>query len=187
MTLTAASKDGYAFIGWEKNGVSVGTSEALTVTVGEENATYYAVFEKIDTRIVYELDGGTLPEGVWNRYTAGTAFTLPVPTKSGYVFSGWFTSSELNASAFISEIPANAEGAYKLYAKWNKVIMDYDGAEIEQKAVFVTNDDSNNSFTAEDNVLVWNQGASKVSQLSIGSGIYPYLDGEKKFTLSITL
>ena len=63
VTLTATPKTGYTFVGWEKNGVSVGTSKAINITVGEENATYCAVFEKIDTRIVYELDGGTLPEG----------------------------------------------------------------------------------------------------------------------------
>ena len=188
VTMTATSSPGCIFSYWKNaDGVKIGDLPTIIIEVGRENTTYTAVFERTDSSVKYELDGGILPDGYWSKYSPGATFTLPVPTKDGYVFSGWFTSADLTADSFISEIPANATGPYNIYAKWNKVIMSYDGAEIKQKAEFVTNDDSNNSFTAEDNVLVWNQGASKVSQLSIGSGIYPYLDGEKKFTLSITL
>ncbi len=124
VTLTAKETEaGYIFKGWKNSaGAFVGTNSTLTVTVGEANETYTAVFE-VDTSIKYVLDGGTLPSGSWSNYVYGSAFTLPEPTKDGYTFLGWYTSSSFAESTKISAIPANAMGGYTLYAKWkiNKV------------------------------------------------------------------
>ena len=124
ISLTAASKAGYAFSHWEKDGVSVGTEPTLSVTIGEENETYTAVFEVI-TSIEYELNGGVLPEGDWSNYLYGSAFTLPTPTKDNCSFLGWFTSSAFEEGTKISAIPAGSVGGYTLYAKWKSNRTEY--------------------------------------------------------------
>ena len=186
VTLTAAPKPGYIFSCWKNSADEVvGNLLSITVEVGNENAVYTAVFARTDSSIQYELDGGTLPEGNWSKYSPGVAFTLPTPTRSGYVFSGWFTSSDLDINTIISEIPANAEGGYTLYAKWNKVISALDGDGIKANGKETAN--TGNSFTATDGVLLWNQGADFISSIQVNGNLESAMSGAKKVTLSLTL
>ncbi len=81
--------------------------------------------------VTYVLNGGTLPVGVTNtlKVTWGDTINLPIPTKKGYVFKGWFTGETANDKQFFKTdaIFTNLE----LYAKWEigtyKVQLDLDG------------------------------------------------------------
>lgn len=81
--------------------------------------------------ISFVLNGGTLPEGYSNNLSVfwGTTLDLPIPTKKGYVFKGWFTGETANDKQFY-----NSDAVFKnltLYAKWEvgtyKVTLDLDG------------------------------------------------------------
>ena len=118
VTLTASQKAGYGFSCWKDfAGSVVGNLPTLTVKVENENTAYTAVFEKAATSIYYELDSGTLPEGNWSIYSPGVAFTLPTPTKSGYVFKGWYSNASFEGDA-ITSIPSDSVGSLSFYAKW---------------------------------------------------------------------
>ena len=79
----------------------------------------------------YVLNGGTMPLGkattenvVW-----GNTIDLPIPTKKGHIFKGWFTGETANDKQFY-----NSDAVFKnltLYAKWEvgtyKVTLDLDG------------------------------------------------------------
>lgn len=71
------------------------------------------VFEEIRHLVTFESNGGTPYEPEWVR--EGTFFITPVPFKEGYVFHGWFTDVELNAS-YSQYNPIKA--SMLLYAKW---------------------------------------------------------------------
>ena len=75
----------YTFKGW---------TPALSIVTG--NVTYTAQFDEITKHTVsYELAGGT-PAIDSAKYAAGDVVTTPatVPTKTGYVFTGWLASFE---------------------------------------------------------------------------------------------
>ena len=136
VTLTATPKPGYIFSCWKNSaGEAVGNLLSITVEVGNENAVYTAVFERTDSSIQYELDGGTLPEGYWSKYSPGVAFTLPEPTKDGYVFKGWYNNADFDGSV-ITYIPQDTVGKVCFYAKW---ISQIEQAVIEQRAQIANN------------------------------------------------
>ena len=75
----------YTFKGW---------TPALSIVTG--NVTYTAQFDEITKHTVsYDLAGGT-PAIDSAKYAAGDVVTTPatVPTKTGYVFTGWLVSFE---------------------------------------------------------------------------------------------
>lgn len=52
--------------------------------------TFTANWEAIPVyNILYNLNGGTLPEGAITSYTGKNEVVLPIPTKNGYEFLGW--------------------------------------------------------------------------------------------------
>ncbi len=65
--------------------------------------------------ISYNTDGGTNPDSAPATYTAETAATvvLPTPTKSGYLFMGWYDES----GAYIDSL-AGQTGVISLTAQW---------------------------------------------------------------------
>lgn len=123
-SLPIAARHGYIFDGWYDE--PEGEGEAYeTYTVGEEPATLYAHWttdkdadesdEVMFTLLFDSVSGSyvdpiTAPEG--ELITA-----LPVPTREGYVFDGWFTDpSEIGDKVDTIELHANVT----LYAHWRE-------------------------------------------------------------------
>ena len=105
---SSPSKTGYTFTGWDKTFTNV-TSElvinAVFVPVGDE--TSYAL---------NFYDGTTkLSLGV-NSYKPSEEITLPVPSKAGYAFVGWFLS---DISLYeITKIESLFNYDLTLYSRW---------------------------------------------------------------------
>lgn len=100
VTLTKPIRVGYVFDGWYSTSpLHPGIFEAGTPVT--ENLTLVATWrdQKTDRRIscmvTLELDGGALPDGIEPtfRVPVGGRYELPEPTKTGYVFDGWYTAS----------------------------------------------------------------------------------------------
>lgn len=70
-------------------------------------------------KITYHLNGGTNHKDNKTSYTATQNLSLKNPTRKGYVFEGWYTTS--NYSKKITAIKGSAKSNYNLYAKWKKV------------------------------------------------------------------
>lgn len=76
----------------------------------------------VDTKtfiVKYHLNGGELPEGYSETITVnqGDTLDLPIPTKEGYVFTGWYTGETINDKQFSS-----SDGVFKdldLYATYD--------------------------------------------------------------------
>lgn len=73
-------------------------------------------------KIEYDLDGGSLEEGVTNpdSYTAADTFTLNNPVKEGYMFKGW-TGTVLTEPTKEVTIPKKSTGDRKYTANWKKL------------------------------------------------------------------
>lgn len=107
-TLGEPTKDGYVFKGWLLNGnvvkvIPIGKTEDITLT---------AKWAKEYT-INYNLDGGNLPNDAITKFHEIENVELPIPTREGYNFKGWFDGE--------TEITEIEYKNYNLTAKWVKV------------------------------------------------------------------
>ena len=72
--------------------------------------TYYS--------IKYVLNGGTQASGQRKSYTKSSeTFRLKPPTRSGYVFDGWYTTSSYKTK--VTAIKKGTKGNKTFYAKWS--------------------------------------------------------------------
>ena len=127
--------------------------------------------------IRYNLDGGTLPEGAPTYYYHGEKTALPLPTKSGASFDGWYTDKDYQNK--ISEITKEYEGTLTLYAKWKAPIIDANyskGGNLSDFSVFSYNADGGGSFkivnSDEGNYLIWSDIDSNGSSIIGRDGKY---------------
>ena len=69
--------------------------------------------------ISYQLNGGTNNKSNLSQYSTGTNVTLYNPTRKGYTFGGWYTSSSFSGNKVTSI--AGISRDYTLYAKWSPI------------------------------------------------------------------
>ncbi len=114
-TLYNPTKKGYTFLGWKYNGNFV-TSINITWL---ENITLDAIWEATTYDITYHLDGGDNATSNPKTYNIESEdITLASPTKKGYNFKGWYTSSTFDESTSITTISKGSSEDINLYAKW---------------------------------------------------------------------
>ena len=70
------------------------------------------VLGNLCTTITLNPNGGTLPEF---SLVAGAA--LPIPSKTGYTFAGWYENPEFSGNP-VTDIPTNSTENLNFYAKW---------------------------------------------------------------------
>lgn len=102
----------YSFRSWEPAIVEVNT-----------NAVYTAIYNKTPRTytVTYEKDGGEIEnEANYASYAYGTFLTLPIPTKEGFDFDGWYSDSEFTQK--VTEISNGTTGDKTVYAKWNSSV-----------------------------------------------------------------
>ena len=104
------------------------------------NKNYYAKWTANAYTVTYNADGGTIPdEGTYTDYTEGEGLRLPIPTKPGYVFEGWYETADYSGSQ-VTDISALETGNKTYYAKWTAVkginpkAADYADTDMEVRA-----------------------------------------------------
>ena len=116
--LPTPTRTGYTFGGWY-TAATGGSKVTATTTVTETTAhTLHAHWTANTYTVTYNKNSGTITnESKYTSYTYGTGLTLPTPTKTGYTFGGWYTSSGLTGTAATS-ISSTTTGDKKYWAKW---------------------------------------------------------------------
>lgn len=119
------TRNGYDFQGWNTDISGTGTARAAaaTFTMPANNVTLYAQWSLATYTVYYNANGGS---GSINpqpgRYNATVTLSSSVPTRSGYTFAGWNTSTDGSGVDYSSNgsltIPASN---VTLYAKWNPI------------------------------------------------------------------
>lgn len=127
-TLPAPTLNGYMFAGWytaASNGTKVSDTTKYA-TAG--NSTLYAHWTLNTYSIGYNLNGGSI-SGQPTSYNVNTAtFTLPVPTRAGYAFTGW-TGTGLSSATKTVTVAKGSTGNRSYTANWsaNKYTVSYNG------------------------------------------------------------
>ncbi len=108
-------KEHHTFAGWYAN--SLFTGEPLTeIKSGTtKDVNVYAKWDTISHKIEFVLDGGELTYQP-AEYVEGVGLTLPIPTREGYTFLGWFIGETQ-----IEKITNNHVGDIVVTAKWEVV------------------------------------------------------------------
>lgn len=116
VTLPAPTKTGHNFMGWFISSTFDG--EPVTeISAGDYgNKTFYAKWEAATYTVTLNANEAT-ECGELTAYTYGAGATLPVPTKTGYNFTGWFDNAEFAGDA-VTQISATDIGNKTFYAKW---------------------------------------------------------------------
>ena len=116
-------KTGYNFTGW--NTKSDGTGRKFKDKESIKNLTavdgntlvLYTQWELVQYKIVYGLQGGVNNSTNPTTYNVTTStITLKNPTKTGYLFKGWYSDSAYTTR--VTSIPKGSTGKKSLYAKW---------------------------------------------------------------------
>lgn len=134
VTINAVAADGYAFDGWYRDSactVEYSTSASPSVTVGSENATYYAKFVKqydvtfgikTDGTVggsggKVQIDGGTASTSVTKTVNANTQVTLSATANSGYDYKGIYKADGTLVTSVSASViqQINADVTYYAY------------------------------------------------------------------------
>lgn len=114
------TRDGFAFIGWA-------TSPSATSAQYQPGGSYtsnasvtlYAVWEKQTYTISYNANGGTgAPAAQTKAFGYALALSTQVPTRSGYAFLGWATSSSATSAQYQPGDIYSTNANLTLYAVW---------------------------------------------------------------------
>lgn len=122
LTANAFVLEHYTFAGWTtRKGAEVEYEDNasvinLTIKNGAE-ITLYAVWRPEEYTITYEGCGDAQNVNPVKYTIESETITLLKPVRAGYVFDGWYKTSDFRDSA-ITEIKKGSSGNKTLYAKW---------------------------------------------------------------------
>ena len=133
LTANSFKRKGYSFQGWATSasgGVvySNGQNKNLTTSNGG-TVNLYAVWKANNYTLKYNANGGTVSP-TSKSVTFNTAYgTLPVPTRAGYIFIGWYTTKD-GGSQVTSATKMTTEGT-EIFAHWQDTWASYVTGEDE--------------------------------------------------------
>ncbi|MBE6688895.1 MAG: hypothetical protein E7588_06410 [Ruminococcaceae bacterium] len=119
LTLSAAypTRTGYIFQGWSTSASGSVVYGAGANYTANANATLYAVWLPTNLTVYFDANGGTNSTSSKVVTYTSTYGTLPTPTKTGYSFNGWYTSSS-GGTQITSSSTVNTSADHTLYAQW---------------------------------------------------------------------
>ncbi len=117
-------KTGYNFKNWntkkDGSGKTYANSASVKNLTSKKNAkvTFYAQWslKKGYYKITYKLNGGKNNSKNPNVYSKSQTVKLQNPSKTGYVFKGWYSDSKLSKK--VTAIKTGSTGSKTFYAKW---------------------------------------------------------------------
>lgn len=127
--LPVPTKPENRFIGWKYDdgtGMKFIDSAYRWMEISDR-AEFVAEWTPVRYSIVLNPDRGTV-ENFEGLYTSEEGKTLPLPTREGYVFMGWYDNASFSGNP-ITEIEPGSTGNKTYYAKWQEaeytVTLDY--------------------------------------------------------------
>ena len=119
VTLSAPTREGFVFVGWYQNPAYSG-NQMTTIDAGtEKNVSLWAKWNAIEYSVSYVLNGGTNSDQNVAKYSIlDTPVKLYNPTRDGYLFEGWFASSDFSGER-MTYLSKDNLGDVTLHAKWS--------------------------------------------------------------------
>jgi uncharacterized repeat protein (TIGR02543 family) len=126
-------KEGYDFVGWFDN--PNGTGTAITSIPAGWKGTLYAIWVEANADVKWVLNGGSVA-GTLPKEITGTPYTIPTPTRTGYVFLGWYDTNNTSGNK-LTTLPVGYKGT--VYAIWReaKVTWVLNGGKVMQEVTII--------------------------------------------------
>lgn len=147
--LPTATRSGYTFDGWytaAEGGSRI--TDSSTVSMRENHTLYAHWTENVAAYTVFfDANGGTVSESSRRVVNGETFGQLPVPSRNGYTFAGWYTASAGGSRVAASNVVSLA-GDQTLYARWTKetvsftIFFDANGGSVSSSEKAVTSGDT---------------------------------------------
>ena len=118
VTVQAVPDVGYVFDGWEGR---METNAFLSVVTLDEPQSFVARFLRTDAvvcAVTFAAAGGTVNPANTVVVVGETYGALPIPTRTGYVFSGWWTGEGGTGTQVTASVVVTVSTSHTLYAKW---------------------------------------------------------------------
>ena len=119
-TLPIPTRNGYVFLEW--NTESDGSGQTITNTSVVDitsDQTLYAIWELSMYTVSYDANGGTgAPASQSENFGTDLTISSTTPTRSGYVFLGWSTSSSATSATYSVGGTYTGNTDVTLYAVW---------------------------------------------------------------------
>jgi len=139
---TEPTKTGYIFDGWWTSPGGGGTQFTASTTV-TGNITVYAKWDSYTCTVAFDSQSATIEASPTSKAVASpdtTVGTLPAePTKTGYIFGGWWTSPGGGGTQFTAS--TTVTGNITVYARWSytyTVAFNSQSATIEADPTSIT-------------------------------------------------
>ena len=132
-TLPIPVKEGYDFVGWFDN--PNGTGTPITSIPAGWKGTLYAIWVEANADVKWVLNGGSVA-GTLPKEITGAPYTIPTPTRTGYVFLGWYDTNNTSGNK-LTTLPVGYKGT--VYAIWReaKVTWVLNGGKVMQEVTII--------------------------------------------------
>ena len=108
-------KSGYTFDGWYQD-IALNIPFDFNTSIVND-VTLYAKWTANEYKITFDANEGAVTPNNKNVTFGGSYGELPVPTRNGYTFDGWYTAKE-NGTKITSDTIVTITNAQTLYARW---------------------------------------------------------------------
>ena len=172
-TLPTPVKEGYIFVGWYDNPEGAGTA-LISIPAGWKG-TLYAIWRPADpSDVTWVLNGGNVGNIQLPEEITGSPYTLPTPTRTGYVFLGWYDNPNGTGTP-LTVLPVGWKGT--VYAKWReaKITWVLNGGKVLEQVT--TNDGSVTTPTNEELFSTFMNDYNAYYESSIDIGAYSVSKG----------
>ena len=126
LSTTEPTRTGYKFLGWATtDNAAVAQYQAGGSYTDDANVTLYAVWSKVTVTytVTYNANGGSgAPDAQTKEAGETLILTKDTPTRSGYAFAGWATSSRSTTVSYQPGASYTKDASITLYAVWSKVV-----------------------------------------------------------------
>ena len=121
---------GYTFQKWNTKADGSGTTYTVGYTINKANVvpssvTLYAIWKANTYTVSYHANGGSAGSITSQTKTYGVNMTISssaTPTRSGWTFKGWATSSSSSTVAYKAGGTYSTNASIDLYAVWTKTV-----------------------------------------------------------------
>lgn len=114
------SREGYSFVGWSGTGID-GMVPEITIKHNSLGDMSFVANWQANT---YTITFSDIYDTTINNTTQDVVFdsivSLPIPTRVGYTFGGWFTDADLSEACVNYQMPSNDINVYAWWTEENK-------------------------------------------------------------------